>query len=948
MRATKYKTFLKLSAAIFLLSTFIVSNLAPLSASAAVVAPTLPISWVENGHTTAVDAGGNEYKSVGYACVVGAISVTNSAGTAIDSSNAGTNGTVKVNVVTETGNGTPTKVPGCANSTVAEYVWVSTNTSTHYALIVYSPNLSSTVKTQLDPKQCPINTNTGCNAVVWVLSAGGALDTGSGIGNPAGTGNFLKVTTMVVNPAVVSQAITPTTPASAAGSDLSCPNNGFSWIICPVISMAVDAANVFDGQITCLMQIDLTDVFGTGSNAGNPYATACGTSSDTATITKTSNAYYHAWNTFRSLALALIVIAGLVMIISQAAGAELLDAYAIRKILPRLLIAGVAITLSWQIMEFLIQITNAVGYGVRDIIYYPFNNFGGLTISGIGSTLVGLLVGGGAILALGAPGLLLLALTAILGAIVAFITLILRKLVIIFLLMLAPLAIACYILPNTQKVWKMWWDTLSKALMMFPIIAAMIAVGHVFAATSYGSGGGGVISQSIALLAYFLPYFMIPTAVRMAGGAVGSIGGMISKASQGGFTALKKGRAGIREKNMHAIKSGTRWQGNAVGEKLSRGLQNASLLSKSGLNPRQMRGRMDAARSTMTSARSAEGEKSAAVQSIKNNDDLLMASLAGNRTDADARSYLENKGQTGRLLEQNVASIRQAKRDMGTVAFEDFAASSLPATGTFAVEGGAAEMFETINRVAGSDRARASRILGVARANADRARRPDLSGAGFGTSIGQMEALYSGTTTAAAVNEVITDNALESKSAGEIASARNNGFLNMQGAILRRQTKADAAVALAEASGDGAAIERAKHEQKRVLAHTSTLLDIAGQLSPENATVVGAIMGQETGKMIDDESSGNYEIRQKVDLDGNLAVDKSTNLPVMERVMKKRGTKKETWGDRIESTEGDAEYKQYKKTYSSDRLASQAAAAAAAASGGTPGSIPGGTGPGGT
>lgn len=824
LRATKYKTLLRLGTAVFLLSTFIVSNLAPLSASAATLTSSDSINWVDATHAQAKDSVGNTYSAVGYACPAASpLSLTNNAGTSI-ASDSNTNGNKSVGGVS---------VPTCPNGVVADYVWVSTASSPHYVLLVHSPTSGA----QLDTKTCAV-TSTGCSADVWVLSDKGQL------------GKVVIYPSSITTNGSLSTSATTTTNNTGTSSDLSCPNNGFSWIICPVISMAVGAANIFDGQITCLMQIDLTDVFGTGSNTSNPYATACGTSSNTATITKTSNAYYHAWNTFRSLALALIVIAGLIMVISQAAGAELLDAYAIRKILPRLLIAGVAITLSWQIMEFLIQVTNTVGYGVRDIIYYPFNNFGGLTISGIGSTLVGLLVGGGAIMALGAPGLLLLALTAILGAIVAFITLILRKLVIIFLLMLAPLAIACYILPNTQKVWKMWWDTLSKALMMFPIIAAMIAVGHVFAATSYGSGGGGVISQSIALLAYFLPYFMIPTAVRMAGGAVGSIGGMISKASQGGFAGLRKRRAGIVEKRMHnageRAKSGNTFRKAPAGSlrsRLNTGIKGSTMLGKAGLNPQYMRSKLRTAMKDSSEVESAKVSESEDAKNIFGDDSKLWAAQFETRDaierELQSRNPSAYAGEANRNARVDAATqILRAQEKFGHDSFQRARLRAQPKTGTgyqYTDANGqtqfdASLMLRDINDTYGSDRNGAYRALAEMRSSL--ANSGQIAGmAGFGTWASQLETTYrdGSATTAQQAHFAIMDSAIDSVSPSQALYGKPASAAAMGAAHARR----------IQAISNG--INEGTHTQEDMaaaMAAAAGIFDAMSQASPQNASAM--------------------------------------------------------------------------------------------------------------
>jgi hypothetical protein len=304
-------------------------------------------------------------------------------------------------------------------------------------------------------------------------------------------------------------------------------------------------------------------------------------------------------------------------------------------------------------------------------------------------------------------------------------------------------------------------------------------------------------------------------------------------------------------KNMKNIQAGKRWQGNPVGERLSRTLQTASLSGEAITNPLRARSRVQAARSARISAASAEAEKSEAVRSVMGNDDLLNAGIAGGGSDRDTRNYLRAQGQSGPELEQNVQSVRNARRALGKDAFEDFAAANIAGTGT-GYGGGPAEMFEAINRVAGGDRARATRILNSARGQAERAKRVDLYGAGFGTSADQLQQLHDGHTNAASVNEIMTDETLAVKNAGEIGGARNGGLVNMMPAIQRRMANASANMTAARAAGGGAptaiqqaAIETAEHQYKRTMAHTASLLDVAGSVSPQNAQVIGGqVMGQ--------------------------------------------------------------------------------------------------------
>ncbi len=341
--------------------------------------------------------------------------------------------------------------------------------------------------------------------------------------------------------------------AAAAGSankQLGCEfqiSNALTWIVCPIVFALTQTVNFVDNLITDQLNIKTNTIFcdTTGS--------AC-------------SAYYTAWQSFRDIALGLMAIAGLIIVIAQALGLEILDAYTLRKALPRLLVAAVGITLSWPLMRFLIQFSDDLGFGVRHLIYAPFAGLGqSLDLSfgqdGIVGSLFGSLGAAGAAtaaipawLVLGGPAALLSFIgTAVLAVLVAVTVLILRQVAIILLMLLAPLAIVAYIMPNTQRVYRMWWESFSKALLMFPLIAAFIATGRVFSAIAINSGGSSV-NQIIGFAAYFAPYFMIPLTFRMAGSSVGALGNFVQGRASGGFNALSGLRANQRKSRLERVR----------------------------------------------------------------------------------------------------------------------------------------------------------------------------------------------------------------------------------------------------------------------------------------------------------------------------------------------------------------------------------------------------------
>lgn len=324
---------------------------------------------------------------------------------------------------------------------------------------------------------------------------------------------------------------------SAGGSDanqLGCDgsSNPLTWIICPVINdLLVPAIEATDNLITSQMTVDTQSIF-------------CGPGSSNDDSCK---AYYTAWASFRNISLGLLAIVGLIVVIAQALGMEIVDAYTIRKMLPRILIAAIGITLSWTLMSFAVTLSNDLGFGIRNLIVAPFHSLSSnINIDFADSPILNTIIGGGVAAAAipiwtvsGGLGVLISYIaTAGLAVLIAVIVLILREVAIIMMVLLAPIALIAYVMPNTQRVFRLWWESFVRALLMFPMIAAFIATGRVFAAISLnGTNSGGDIGTAfhgiIGFIAYFAPYFMIPLTFRLSGGVMNGIGSAIAQRGQG-------------------------------------------------------------------------------------------------------------------------------------------------------------------------------------------------------------------------------------------------------------------------------------------------------------------------------------------------------------------------------------------------------------------------------
>lgn len=199
-----------------------------------------------------------------------------------------------------------------------------------------------------------------------------------------------------------------------------------------------------------------------------------------------------AWETFRNFGLALVVIAGLVMLISEAFGLSIVDAYTVRKVLPRLFVAVIGVAISWEICELLIRLFDDLGQSIGSIIYTSFD--AGTDGVEVWSAIVGQLLvlgaaGGVAILLTGAGVIAIVAM--LLVAMLAFaIILVLRQAIIILAVIVAPLAIAAYVLPNTSKFASQWWSLFFSMLMFYPLVTGIIAFFKVMGRIIMNINGG--------------------------------------------------------------------------------------------------------------------------------------------------------------------------------------------------------------------------------------------------------------------------------------------------------------------------------------------------------------------------------------------------------------------------------------------------------------------------
>jgi hypothetical protein len=450
-----------------------------------------------------------------------------------------------------------------------------------------------------------------------------------------GTGSLNNTTIQIKDPNDVGPAdgttADPDPAATTADADKGdgCPiaeSDRSRWIMCPVFRAVSKFMETLDSFINSYMSMD------------------------NVIFSSQESSYYKAWQTFRNLAIGLVVIAGMVMLASEALGWSIIDAYTVRKVLPRLLIAIIGISISWEFCKFIISFFDDLGHAAGSIIYTSFDvGDQGISVFSVIMAQV-LIVGAAAPAAVLLTGMGIISLfgTLVMAMMVAAVVLIVRQAIIIAAVILSPLAIAAYILPNTSKMYSFWWDTLKRMLILYPIATGLIALCKVLGKivmTNPGDGGPAVVGQLIAtitgMVLFFAGYALIPLAFRLTGGMVANLAGIANDRTRGGFDSLSNFRKGRTDRQKH--KYGGRIlsrQARKVGDLQDK----ANDADRSALGRRYYRGRawvsggMSSSANVQArqSARQAEESKELNDQ-IKTGDDAEIRALTVNKAYADSR-----------------------------------------------------------------------------------------------------------------------------------------------------------------------------------------------------------------------------------------------------------------------------------------------------------------------
>ena len=301
--------------------------------------------------------------------------------------------------------------------------------------------------------------------------------------------------------------------------DKSCKQHAgiFAFMVCPGLNLLASMVDSITGLIsdnikwTILAQTD-------------------GSSSPSAVIQAV-------WQNILNIANIILAIAFMVMLYNYALNSQnTIKAYNTKSMLSRLIVVAIAMNLSFYACAALADISNLMGSGIFDLIMKQIKNPGAGPFSADG-----IAIGIGTIV-----GIVVLIIVAVLNfgifimiALMILIMITLRQVALVTLVIISPIAIACHLLPNTERWYQKWFNTYVQLLIIYPFFTAAWAGAHLVAYVMEPiSGGWGFVIEplcAVAPLAAILPIF------KMSSGLMGKMAsGLKRSASEHGLTDYAK------------------------------------------------------------------------------------------------------------------------------------------------------------------------------------------------------------------------------------------------------------------------------------------------------------------------------------------------------------------------------------------------------------------------
>ena len=292
-------------------------------------------------------------------------------------------------------------------------------------------------------------------------------------------------------------------------SGITCEDSlgSLGWLVCPGTGKISEAVDFLYDKIDGILEINPVE-----AKDGSPI--------------------YDIWKYFQGVTNIVFIVFLLVVVFSQVTGVGIAN-YGIKKTLPKLIIAAVLVNLSFYICSLAVDTSNIFGASIRGLFESIASSpegsqaIGGVELSEIYSALAGgtgLAIAGTVVaLETGVIWMLIpLALGALVSVVIGLITIAMRQAVVTVLIMVAPLAMVAYILPNTEQWFRKWRHTLFQMLIFYPAFSLLFGASSVagWAIIISSQNGFGIL---IGVAVQIFPLFFSWHLMKMSGTILGTI-----------------------------------------------------------------------------------------------------------------------------------------------------------------------------------------------------------------------------------------------------------------------------------------------------------------------------------------------------------------------------------------------------------------------------------------
>ena len=278
---------------------------------------------------------------------------------------------------------------------------------------------------------------------------------------------------------------------------------------------------------------------------------------------KDGSPIYEIWKYIKGVTNVVFIIFLLVVVYSQLTGVGISN-YGIKKTLPKLIVVAVLVNLSFIICTLAVDVSNIVGNGLRGLFTSVEEaTLGTMQVSSgayVSMSQMYASMAGGTALAIGAgvigfeTGAIWMLIPVVLGAIVAvasgLITIALRQAVVTLLIMISPLAIVAYMLPNTEQWFKRWRQLFTRMLVFYPVFSLLFGASSLagWAIIASAKDGFGLL---LGVAIQIFPLFFSWSLMKMSGTFLGTINAKMHSLAAGPL-ATNRAWAESRRMNRHA------------------------------------------------------------------------------------------------------------------------------------------------------------------------------------------------------------------------------------------------------------------------------------------------------------------------------------------------------------------------------------------------------------